>query len=106
MPKLPASERSGPSRKWMWLTLVGLIMLCAASFHRKALPFAASKHQSGDANTYNSLDDELLNTDDYAGEEEGEAEDELVIGMGGDGEMGAEEQSVGLGAAGRVHQVA
>lgn len=40
------SERR-PSHKWTWLSILGLILLCGAAFHRRQLPLQRSKDLSG-----------------------------------------------------------
>lgn len=49
MPQLPTShptERRA-SHKWIWLSLLGLVLLCAAAIHRRHLPFQRAKDLSG-----------------------------------------------------------
>ncbi|KAJ4386339.1 hypothetical protein N0V93_009234 [Gnomoniopsis smithogilvyi] len=49
MPQLPISRPAErrPSYKWIWLSLLGLILLCGAAIHRRQLPLQRSKDLSG-----------------------------------------------------------
>lgn len=49
MPQLPTSQPSErrPSQRWIWFSLLGLMLLCAAAIHRRQLPLQRSKDLSG-----------------------------------------------------------
>ncbi|CAN8100458.1 unnamed protein product [Discula destructiva] len=75
------SRSTGPGRKWIWVSLVLLLLLCAAAVHRRQLPFPGSKDLFGYDNALLSpapLDEQLRNTDDNVEGEYEEAADEVI----------------------------